>query len=83
VGNLFDEPNYAQIKKLIVERYRNQDVTIEDLGNFVVAETPFLRTHFKKQILRPMEQEQELKVVSAKEKRRRGTFPDGTTIRIF
>ncbi len=80
--NLFgDEPDYDLLKNIIVERFKGKDLSIEDLGDFVVAETPFLRTHFKTRILRPMEAAGELSVVSAKVGRKKGTFPVDTVMR--
>lgn len=80
--NLFaDEPGYDVLKKIILERFGGQEVSIEELGDSVVADTPFLRTHFKVQILKPMETAGELTVVTAKPGRKNGTFPPGTVMR--
>ena len=79
--NLFgDEPDYDLLKKIIVERFKGKEVSIDGVGDFVVAETPFLRTHFKTEILKPMEAADELSVISAKPSRRKGTFPPGTVM---
>jgi three-Cys-motif partner protein len=75
------EPNFEQLKRMIVGRFNKQKTSLEDLRNFVVSETPFLGSHFKIQILKPMEAKGELSIVEAKESRRKGTFPDGTIIR--
>ena len=81
-GKLFlDQPNFSQLKGMILARFQGKDVSIEDLTEFVITETPFLGTHFKTQILKPMESQGELSVVRAKELRRKGTFPEGTIIR--
>ena len=81
--NLFaDEPDYDMLKKIILERYSGKEVSIEELGDSVVSDTPFLRTHFKVQILKPMEAAGELSVVSAKSGRKNGTFPPGTLMRL-
>ena len=76
-----DRPDFDGLKRLIVGRFSRTDVTIEDLTNFVLSDTPFLRTHFKTQILKPMELPGGLSIAHAKEGRRQGTFPDGTVIR--
>jgi three-Cys-motif partner protein len=81
-GKLFeDQPDFDQLASLILARFRGQAVSIEALADFVVRETPFLRSHFKAQILKPMETAGTLSVVQAKASRRRGTFPDGTILR--
>lgn len=76
-----DEPDIDLLKKITLERFKGKDVSIEELGDFVVSETPFLRTHIKTQILKPMETAGELSAISAKTGRRRGTFPPGTIMR--
>jgi hypothetical protein len=80
--NLFSaEPDFERLKRMLIGQFRRTDISIENLTNFVLSETPFLRTHFKTQILKPMELRGELSVAQAKEGRRQGTFPDGTVIR--
>jgi len=76
-----DQPDFDGLKKMILGRFSGTDVRIEDLTNFILSDTPFLRTHFKTEILRPMELGSELGIRHAKEGRRKGTFPDGTVIR--
>lgn len=75
------QPNLVPLKEAIVRQFRGQDVTIDALSDWVVAETPYLRTHLKTQILAPMEKAGELTVVNPSAKRRRGTFSDGTMLR--
>jgi hypothetical protein len=76
-----DEPDFEQLKRMIIKEFNGKDVAIEHLTDFVLADTPFLRTHFKAEILRPMESEGQLSIVHAKESRKKGTFPDGTVIK--
>jgi three-Cys-motif partner protein len=76
-----DQPDFEALKKMIVARFNGTDVPIKDLSNFVLSDTPFLGTHFKTQILKPMELQGELSVLRAKVGRRQGTFPDGTVVR--
>ena len=76
------EPNFEQLKRVILDRFAGHDTAIEDLTDFVLSDTPFLRAHFKTQILKPMEAKGKLSIVEGKESRRKGTFPDGTVIRL-
>jgi hypothetical protein len=58
-------------------------VLIEEIENFVVVETAFRETHFRKQILTPMELEvnpPEIRVVVS-ERTRKGVYPKGAIIR--
>ena len=75
-----DQPDFESLKRMILTRFHDAEVAIEDLSDFVLGDTPFLKTHSKIQILKPMELAGELMVVRSKEGRRRGTFPDGTVI---
>lgn len=77
-----DEPDYNQLKKLIVEEFRGQRVKIETIEDFVLCKTPFLPTHFKRQILNPMEKSGELTVLDSP-RSRLGSYPDGTILHII
>jgi three-Cys-motif partner protein len=80
--NLFpDKPDFEGLKRILLARFHQKDISIEELSAFVLVDTPFLKTHFKTQILKPMELAGELSKVQAKEGRKLGTFPDGTTFR--
>jgi three-Cys-motif partner protein len=80
--NLFpDKPDFEGLKRMLLARFRQKDISIEELSSFVLVDTPFLKTHFKTQILKPMELAGELSKVQAKEGRKLGTFPDGTIFR--
>ena len=75
------EPDYYQLKQLLVQRFSGAPARIEAVEDFVVVETPFRETHFRNQILRPMEKAAELEVVSSPRKGSRG-YPPGTVILI-
>lgn len=79
------EPNYRQLKKLIVGVFKGKEVSIEEIENFVVVETAFRETHIKAQILKPMELEvnpPEIRVVESV-RTRKGVYPKGTLIRFL
>jgi len=80
---LFNEPNYNFLKAQIVKNFSGKDVSVEQIERFVVEHTAFRETHYKLQVLKPMEAatSPELVVVSAKPGRKRGTFPVGTVVR--
>ena len=76
------EPDYRQLKKLIVDKFKGKEVSIEEIEEFV-DNTGFLDTHFKTPILKPMELEAnppEIRVVKS-ERKRKGAYPKGTIIR--
>ncbi len=78
-----DQPDFEELKRMIGKRIKGTDMSIEDLTDFVLSDTPFLRSHFKTQILKPMESAGELSIAHAKKSRRQGTFPDGTIIKFL
>jgi three-Cys-motif partner protein len=82
VMSLFaNDPDFSELQRLLRKRFKGSDVSIEDLEEFVVADTPFLKTHIKRSTLKPMEESNKIAAVDSKPGRRRGTFPPGTIIR--
>lgn len=79
------EPNYELLKRIIVENFRGKPVSIKDLECFVLTQTPFRETHYKKQILAPMEAKKppEIKVKCPAPKRRAGTFPSRCIVKFL
>lgn len=78
------EPDYQQLKWMIVNKFKGNTVSIEEIEYFVVVETPFRETHFKKRILREMEYANppEMSIVG-NHRARRGSYPKGTTVRFL
>jgi three-Cys-motif partner protein len=71
------EPNYNQLKKILLKEFKNKSASITEIENFILTQTPFRETHYKRQILAPMERMQppEIRVKCQGIKRKRGTFP--------
>ena len=69
------KPNYNELKKVLLKEFKNKSVSVAKLESFILTQTPFRETHYKRQILVPMEKQQppEIKVKSL-EKRKKGTF---------
>ncbi len=83
-GVLFeDKPNFSQLKKIILEKYKGKSVSSKDLGNFIVVETSFLRSHYKTAILKPMEEliPPEIEIIEGR--KRKGTYPDNCIIKFL
>jgi three-Cys-motif partner protein len=76
------EPNFQALKSLIVEKYEGKTISVSELENFIITSTPFLHTHYKRQILVPMEKASpaEINVSCPDKTRRRGTYPLGCLI---
>ncbi|QRF22837.1 three-Cys-motif partner protein TcmP [Alicyclobacillus sp. TC] len=73
-----NEPDFAYLRRLITRRFAGKEASIEEVENYVLTETPFLTTHIKRQVLKPMEQVDEIVVYG---KRRAGTFPPRTRMK--
>ena len=72
---LFGEPATGILKKQIVERFRGQETTVGAVEEFVLAETAFRETHYKK-ILQALEKAVPpgFEVLDSPADRRRGTY---------
>jgi hypothetical protein len=75
------KPDYDQLKGLIVSRFEGTDFTMPQLEEFVLTDTSFRESHYKREILKPMEKDKELEVIESPRKNR-FTYPDGTIIRL-
>lgn len=72
------KPDFGQLRRLIMARFAGSTVSVGEVERFVVVETAFRETHYKKQILAPMENEGLLHVVS--ERKKRLSYPAGTML---
>jgi hypothetical protein len=70
------EPRYDVLEKLLRDQFHGQVVPRSVAENFVLAETPFRETHYKR-VLKMLELSDPpaLVVIEAPEGRKRGTFP--------
>lgn len=77
-----NEPDYELLKSQLLRKFVGLEIPIEAVRDFVIGETAFLASHFKAQILKPMEEAGELSAQRKDGKsRRKGTFPDGTWLK--
>lgn len=78
----FGEPAFDVLQQQIVGRFAGQETTVGGVEEFVLAETAFRETHYKK-ILKQMElaRPQQLRVSNGPTNRRAGTYAD-TNLRI-
>ena len=76
------EPDFDQLKRLMVPQFSGREVAVEEIELFVVRDTPFMESHFRRQILAPMEKAGQLEVVETPRKKRY-TYPSGTVVRFL
>jgi len=73
---LSGEPRFDVLRRQILERFSGRVATVGEIEEFVLAETAFRETHYKRQVLRPLElaDPPELEVIDPPPGRRRGTY---------
>jgi three-Cys-motif partner protein len=53
---LFEKkPRYDVLREQVLRRFRGKEATVGEIETFVLAETPFRETHYKRQVLKPLE----------------------------
>ena len=73
------QPDYLQLKGQIFGQFSGQEVGVETVEEFVVTETAFRETHYKRGVLAPAERRKEIAVTESP-RMKRFTYPDGTVI---
>lgn len=80
---LFDaEPDYGHLRRQIIKRFKGGIIPVEEIERFVLEETAFRETHYKKQILAQLEKEDKLEIIKSSRKKSY-TYPEGTILRIL
>jgi three-Cys-motif partner protein len=69
-------PDFPALRRDIVGRFAGQTPTVAEIEEFVLADTPFRETHYKKQVLAELEREGAIVPVDPKPRRRAGTYVD-------
>lgn len=72
------EPNYQDLKRLILEKFDGSEVGIDEIEKYIVVETIYRETHFKRQILSLMEKSSPPEIIVNRPGKR--GYPEGTTI---
>ena len=74
-------PDFSFLKSVLPAAFASSGaVAVEEVERFVVEETPFLDTHYKRNVLSPLERAGNLIVVSSPRKRA-FSYPPGTILR--
>lgn len=76
------EPDYGQLIKLIQEEFSEKIINVNELFEWILAETAFRKVGVKQKVLRPMEENNKLKVIKSS-RLRSYTYPDDTVIEII
>ena len=76
------EPQFDILRGQVIERFHGQETTVGDVEKFVVEETAFRETHYKKQVLRILETSEppQLLPINPPAHRLPGQYPDPSLI---
>ncbi len=78
---LFEKgPDYDLLKRLLVSQFSGKTTTIEQIDEYILAETPFRLAGYKENVLKKMEDASEIRVLSQNVRRMYGTYPPGTSL---
>jgi three-Cys-motif partner protein len=71
-------PRFDDLEKRIIARFAGQEPSVGEIEEFVLAETAYRETHYKRHILKELEggNPPRIEVVGTPPNRRRGTFGD-------
>ena len=80
-----NEPRFDLLRRQMLAHFGGRDVSVEEIEHFVLTETAFRETHYKRQILRPLELAEPpvIEAIDPPLRRRRGTYPDKSLILRF
>ena len=73
------EPDYMDLRRMLLERFSNAKASKEKLEDFTIEETPYIEKHLTT-VLKQLECE---KKIECSNRRRRKTYPAGTQIRFL
>jgi three-Cys-motif partner protein len=76
-------PNFDALRRAIVGRFSGGETTVAAVEDFVLAETPYRETHYKKQVLAPLEREGKISPVNPPAGRRPNTYATPTMVLRF
>ena len=71
------QANLGPLRKALVERFATQAIPVEEIEKFVLADTDYKESHYKR-VLRSLEEESLIRCLSSRNKAR--TYPSGTVL---
>jgi three-Cys-motif partner protein len=71
-------PRFDDLERRIISRFAGQEASVGEVEEFVLAETAFRETHYKRQVLKELEEAKppRIEILNPPPNRRRGTFGD-------
>ena len=71
-------PDFGYLQKVLIKRFSGQTALIETIERFVIEETDYKKTHYKR-VLKELEEQNRISCET--ERKRRCTYPTGTILR--
>ena len=68
------KPDFEALRRTLLSNFSGKQASIAEVENFVLAETPYRETHYKKQILAPLEREGKVSAINPPAGRKAGTY---------
>ena len=72
------EPDFTPLRNAILEKFSETTVSVRTIERFIIEETDYLTTHYKRQVLKVLEEEGMIKCVSPRKKKY--SYPPGTML---
>ncbi len=72
------KPDFDALRRAILVRFLGKDTTVAEVEDFVLADTPYRETHYKKQVLAPLERDGKVVAVNPTKGRKAGTYAEST-----
>jgi len=79
--SLFGSSDPTPLRRILMDKFRGRSVSIDDIEEFVLVNTDYLKRHIRKPTLVPLEDAGCIEVLTSR--RRRGQYPQGTIIRFL
>ena len=74
-----DAVDVGPLRSALLARFSAQEVGVEEINEYVVADTPYASSHWKQRVLKPLEKDGLIEVTTPR--KRRLTYPAGTRVR--
>ena len=74
------EPDYTLLRKMLQGHFHGKTATVQEIEDYVIAETPFHSSQYKKTALKPMEQGGTIVPINPAVGRRAGTYADRSAL---
>jgi hypothetical protein len=77
-----DTVDVGPLRTALLQRFTGRVTTVAEINQFVLVDTPYRETHWKRKVMVPLEREGRVEVVASPRKRAY-SFPDGTVVRFL